>query len=81
MQCWKTQYVFAKPNSVKRATSAIPIVFAAAAEKHEPAGDIDTAVVDGLKALDPNRLIREADISPQVAPFRFMSTRPNACVA
>jgi hypothetical protein len=24
--------------------------------------DIDTAVVDGLKALDPNRPIREADI-------------------
>ena len=31
-------------------------------EKHEPAGDIDTAVVDSLKALDPNRPIREADI-------------------
>jgi hypothetical protein len=29
-------------------------------EKHEPAGDIDTAEVDGLKALDPNRPIREA---------------------
>src|SRR5436189_5806180 len=26
------------------------------------ARDIDTAVVDGLKALDPNRPIREADI-------------------
>jgi hypothetical protein len=24
--------------------------------------DIDTAVVDGLKALDPNRPIREADM-------------------
>ena len=32
-------------------------------EKHEPASDIDTAVVDSLKALDPNRPIREADIS------------------
>ena len=31
-------------------------------EKREPAGDIDTAVVDGLKALDPNRPIREADL-------------------
>ena len=31
-------------------------------EKHEPASDIDTAVVDSLKALDPNRPIREADI-------------------
>jgi hypothetical protein len=28
-------------------------------EKHEPASDIDTAAVDGLKALDPNRSIRE----------------------
>jgi hypothetical protein len=32
-------------------------------EKHEPASDIDTAmVVDGLKALDPKRPIREADL-------------------
>ena len=32
-------------------------------EKHEPAGDIDTAtLVDSLKVLDPKRPIREADI-------------------
>ena len=31
-------------------------------EKQEPASDIDTAVADSLKALDPNRPIREADI-------------------
>ena len=31
-------------------------------EKHEPASDIDTALMDGLKALDPKRPIREADI-------------------
>jgi hypothetical protein len=31
-------------------------------EKHEPVSDIDTTVVDSLKALDPNRPIREADI-------------------
>jgi hypothetical protein len=31
-------------------------------EKHEPVSDIDTIVVDGLKALDPKRPIREADI-------------------
>ena len=31
-------------------------------EKHEPVSDIDTAVVDSLKALDPNRPIREADM-------------------
>ena len=29
-------------------------------EKHEPVSDINTAVVDSLKALDPNRPIREA---------------------
>jgi hypothetical protein len=34
-------------------------------EKREPAGDIDTVVVDGLKVLDPKRPIREADISPR----------------
>jgi hypothetical protein len=27
--------------------------------------DIDTAVADSLKVLDPNRPIREADISPR----------------
>jgi len=31
-------------------------------EKHEPASDIDTAAADSLKALDPTRPIREADI-------------------
>jgi hypothetical protein len=31
-------------------------------EKHEPVSDIDTVVVDSLKALDPERPIREADI-------------------
>ena len=29
-------------------------------EKHEPVSDIDTAAVDSLKALDPERPIREA---------------------
>ncbi len=28
-------------------------------EKHEPASDVGTAAVDSLKALDPNRPIRE----------------------
>src|SRR5271166_7039 len=32
-------------------------------EKHEPVSDIDTATVDSLKVLDPNRPIREADMS------------------
>ena len=32
-------------------------------EKREPASDINTALVDRLKALDPNRRIREADIT------------------
>ena len=36
-------------------------------EKREPASDIDTVLVDSLKALDPNRPIREADI--QFAPL------------
>jgi hypothetical protein len=31
-------------------------------EKHEPVSDIDTVVVDSLKALDPVWPIREADI-------------------
>jgi hypothetical protein len=32
-------------------------------EKHEPASDVDAAAVDSLKALDPSRPIREADIN------------------
>jgi hypothetical protein len=31
-------------------------------EKREPVSDIDTTVVDSLKALDPKRPIREADV-------------------
>jgi hypothetical protein len=34
-------------------------------EKHEPASNIDTGVVDSLKVLDPIRPIREADIRPR----------------
>jgi hypothetical protein len=30
-------------------------------EKHEPASDVATVVMESLKALDPNRPIREAD--------------------
>src|SRR5262245_38680251 len=43
-------------------------------EKHEPVSDIDTVVVDSLKALDPEWPIREADMTGL-----FMSTRPRAC--
>ena len=40
-------------------------------EKHEPASDIDTAVADSLKALDPSRPIREADIGEAATDVRF----------
>ena len=30
-------------------------------EKHDPASGVDTELVDSLKALDPERPIREAD--------------------
>jgi hypothetical protein len=36
-------------------------------EKREPASDVATAVVDSLKALDPNRPIGEADIAKLAA--------------
>ena len=36
-------------------------------EKREPVSDIDTVVVDSLKALDPERPIREADIPGSAA--------------
>jgi hypothetical protein len=32
-------------------------------ERHEPVSNIDTGAADSLKALDPDRPIREADIA------------------
>jgi hypothetical protein len=43
-------------------------------EKHQPVSDLVTAVVDSLKALDPNRPIREADMTR----CPLMSSGPNA---
>jgi hypothetical protein len=40
-------------------------------EKREPASDIDTGVVDSLKALDPDRPIREADINQRIERAHF----------
>jgi hypothetical protein len=40
-------------------------------EKHEPVSDIDTAAVDSLKALDPNRPIREADMCGATGNVRY----------
>ena len=42
-------------------------------EKQEPASDIDTAVVDSLKALDPKWPIREADNPTAAAFVRYWS--------
>ena len=53
------------PRRVKAdiATSGSDVRFGAdSEEKQEPVSDIDAAVVDSLKVLDPNRPIREADI-------------------
>ena len=36
-------------------------------EKREPVSDIDTVVVDSLKALDPEWPIREADMARHIA--------------
>jgi hypothetical protein len=44
--------------------------------------DIDTVLVDSLKALDPKRPIREADIDQVAVTNRdFMSTRPSTTLA
>ena len=40
-------------------------------EKQEPASDIDTALVDSLKVLDPKGPIREADIGRTFLEVRF----------
>ena len=49
-------------------------------EKHEPVSDIDTVVVDSLKALDPKRPIREADINGRDCDVRFVPL-PDSCTA
>jgi hypothetical protein len=60
-----------RPTAGKAAVKIVPLrpripwwkgLCADSGEKHEPASDPDTANVDSLKALDPNRPIREADI-------------------
>ena len=40
-------------------------------EKHEPVSDIDTVVVDSLKALDPKRPIREAGVIYSLSVLAF----------
>ena len=49
-------------------------------EKHEPASDIDTVLVDSLKALDPNPPIREADILLHREDVRFSRWTNLVCV-
>src|SRR2546421_11370896 len=44
-------------------------------EKHEPVSDIDTVVVDSLKALDPEWPIREADVNAS-SRQRFVTAGP-----
>jgi hypothetical protein len=44
-------------------------------EKHEPVSDIDTVVVDSLKALDPEWPIREADITASLGELTFSSQK------
>jgi len=47
-------------------------------EKHAPASDPDAVTVDSLKALDPNRQIREATViatGPAVATYKTAETQ------
>src|SRR5262249_12355758 len=44
-----------------------------------PLSDIDTAVLDSLKVLDPRRPIREADIVRVIPAASFSRTPPQAC--
>ena len=41
-------------------------------EKHEPASDIDIALMDSLKVLDPEGPIREADVVGPPRHVRFV---------
>jgi hypothetical protein len=46
--------------------------------KHESVSDIDTVVVESLKALDPHRPIREADITMR---GRHFGSRPKVDIS
>jgi len=46
-------------------------------EKHEPASDVATVAVNSLKALDPNRPIREADMSGSGLLSRKLAPEPH----
>jgi hypothetical protein len=66
MSAWICQLLPASRRLDCSASSSDPMVEGLCADsvkKHEPASDTDTAVVDSLNALDPNRPIREADTS------------------
>ena len=60
-------------SSIRRRSAAWTIG-ADSEEKHEPASDIDTALVDSLKVLDPEGPIREADIVRGVRQVRSVPT-------
>ncbi|HET6840310.1 MAG TPA: hypothetical protein VFK06_01255, partial [Candidatus Angelobacter sp.] len=47
-------------------------------EKHEPVSDINTVVVDSLKALDPEWPIREAEVGPAAEPSASVENDPQA---
>jgi hypothetical protein len=49
-------------------------------EKHEPVSDIDTAPADSLKALDPKRPIREAEVILQRLAGAAMGLLPTSSV-
>ena len=59
MSAWTCRHLTVRPtNRLFRLVSRIPYwkgLGAESEEKHEPASDIDTEVVDSLKALDPDR--------------------------
>jgi hypothetical protein len=58
---WRRKKCGALPNLLDKKASYKGLG-ADSEEKHEPVSDIDIALVDSLKALDPKRPIREADI-------------------
>jgi hypothetical protein len=71
-------------SSIRRRSAAWTILLDYSEEKHEPVSDIDTVGVNGLKALDPKRPIREADMvagtSAEIDPNHFAPCGCAQCV-
>jgi hypothetical protein len=74
MSKWQDERAERNRQSLARLPGVGPVValtYRATVDVPEPASDIDTAMVDSLKVLDPERPIREAEVAPTAIEVRL----------